>query len=119
MRGMQRLRDSRQYALVYKKGRAWANSLLVMRALPNSLGTVRCGSSVSRRVGKAVVRNRVKRLLREILRVTPLETGWDIVFSARPAAANTDYARLREAVVELLSQADLVTTTNGRHTQVG
>jgi ribonuclease P protein component len=109
MRGKQWLRESRQYALVHNKGRSWANNLVVMKALPNGLASSRCGFSVSRRVGKAVSRNRVKRLLREILRVTPLKPGWDIIFIARPAA-NTGYANLRRSVTGLLFKASLIET---------
>lgn len=110
MRGAEWLRKPGQYALVYNEGRSWASSLVVIKALPNGLTLSRCGFSVSRRMGKAVARNRVKRLLRGILRVAPLEPGWDIVFMARPAAANTDYARLRQSVRGLLLTAGLLRT---------
>ncbi len=81
---------------------------MVMKSLRNGLSLSRYGFSVSRRVGKAVVRNRVRRLLREILRLISLKPGWDIVFIARPVAATADYATLRESVVRLLSQARLL-----------
>ncbi len=108
MRGEEYLTKPEQYALVYSKGSSWASSLLAMRALPNGLALSRCGFSVSKRVGKAVVRNRVKRLLREILRLTPIKPGWDIVFIARPAAAGTDYANIKKSVAGLLSRAQLL-----------
>ena len=108
MRGKQWLTKSEQYALVHDEGRSWAGSLLVTKALPNGLTLSRYGFSVSHRVGRAVTRNRVKRLLREILRVTSLETGWDIIFIARPAAANSDYAILEKSVRGLLSRAGLL-----------
>ena len=104
------LTKTRQYALVYDRGRSWISSSVVMKALPNGLGLSRYGFSVSRRVGNAVVRNRVKRLLREILRQAPLQPGWDIVFIARPAAASTGYASLEKSIDSLLSQARLLSS---------
>ncbi len=108
MRGEKYLTKPQQYALVYSKGSSWASSLAVVKALPNGLPLSRYGLSVSKRVGKAVTRNRVKRLLREILRIMPLKSGWDIIFIARPAVATADYASLKRAVEGLLSRARLL-----------
>ncbi len=108
MRGEKYLTKPDQYAVVYNKGNSRVSSLLVMKAFPNRLTLSRYGLSISRRVGKAVIRNRVKRLLREILRITPLEPGWDIIFIARSKAAAADYASLKKSVEELLSQARLL-----------
>ncbi len=110
MGGEEYLTKPEQYALVYSKGSSWASGLLVMKALPNGLALSRCGLSVSKRVGKAVTRNRVKRLLREILRIMPLKSGWDIIFIARRVAATTDYASLKKSVEDLLSRARLLET---------
>jgi len=79
-----------------------------MKALPNGLTLSRYGFSVSQRIGKAVTRNRVKRLFRQILRLKSLEPGWDIVFIARPLAANANYAGLEKAIDDLLSRAQLL-----------
>ena len=108
MKGEVYLTRTEQYALVYNKGSSWVNTLLVMKVLPNKLDLSRYGFSVSKRVGKAVVRNRVKRLLREILRLTPLKSGRDIIFIARPPAAVADYANLKKSVEDLLSRARLL-----------
>lgn len=101
-----------QYAPVLKQGGYWANRLVVMKALANELKLSRYGLVVSKRVGKAVVRNRVKRQLREVLRQTPLKSGWDIVFIARPAAATARYADIDKMVRGLLSQAQLLMKDN-------
>ena len=97
-----------QYLTVYKSGKAWVDNLIVMKALPNELELSRCGFSVAKDVGKAVVRNRVRRLLREIVRITPIKPGWDIVFIARPAAVTADYHKLRGSIEKLLLRARLI-----------
>jgi ribonuclease P protein component len=107
MQGERYLTKPEQYARVYNGGSSWVNNLLVLKALPNGLTMSKYGFSVSKRVGKAVVRNKVKRLLREILRVTRLKPGWDIVIIVRPAAGSTDYVKLKHSVTDLLSRARL------------
>ena len=108
MKESQALTERAQYALVYQRGRAWADSLLAMKALPNELSLSRFGFSVTKKVGKAVQRNRLKRLLREITRVQLIEPGWDIVFIVRPAAVTADYHQMEKIVIELLTRAQLL-----------
>lgn len=79
-----------------------------MKALPNGLEISRYGFSVTKSLGKAVVRNRVRRLLREVARVRPLKAGWDIVFIPRPGVATANYYQLSESVDKLLSKARLL-----------
>jgi ribonuclease P protein component len=97
-----------QYLTVYKSGKAWVNNLIVMKALPNECEFSRYGFSVTRNIGKAVVRNRIRRLLREISRMTPVKPGWDIVFIARPEAVAADYHELKKSVEMLLRRAHLI-----------
>ena len=97
-----------QYNLVYQQGRTLVDDLLVMKALPNGLSLSRYGFSVTKKVGKAVQRNRLKRLLREITRAQPVKPGWDVVFIVRPVAVTADYHQLNRAAIRLLTQAQLL-----------
>jgi ribonuclease P protein component len=107
--GIKTLTGKAQFGLVYEKGRSRAVKEVVIKALPNGLETTRYGLAVSRRVGKAVVRNRVKRRLREILRKLNLMPGQDIILIARNAAAAADYATLGRSVEKALAKAGLLT----------
>jgi ribonuclease P protein component len=97
-----------QYNLVYSRGSSWGSPLLVMKALPNGLDYYRCGFVVSKRIGKAVVRNRVRRWLREVMRQTPVKPGWDVIFIARPGIVNSGFAELKVLVRGMFSRAKLL-----------
>jgi ribonuclease P protein component len=111
MEAQHRLRASADFERARRRGRSWGNALLVLHASSGSDTGPRCGFSVSRRVGKAVVRNRVRRRLREILRarMVRIPAGWDLVFTARPAAAGASSVQLAGAADDLLRRAALLT----------
>jgi ribonuclease P protein component len=108
MKESRALTKREQYTLVYQQGGTLTDNLVVMKALPNGLSLSRYGFSVTRKAGKAVQRNHLKRVLREIMKVRSLKPGWDIVLIARPTTITADYHQLERAVTKLLTEAELL-----------
>ena len=105
MRRAQRLRKREDFAAVYRHGRPYRSELLILRALHTGQPLSRFGFTVGHALGKAVVRNRLKRRLREAARSFPVAPGWDLVVNARRGAQEADYHRLRSVFGELMGRA--------------
>ena len=104
-----RLRLNADFQRVRREGKVWTNDWMVLCALPNNLELSRFGFAVSKRIGKAVVRNRVRRRMREAVRLrrASIAAGWDLVFIARSAIAQATYAQITRAVENLVRRAKL------------
>ncbi len=103
---LEMLRSTKDFAALQGSSRSRAHPLLILRWRDNGLGHERIGLSTGRRVGNAVVRNRVRRRLREVLRQSvhrPLG-GWDLLVVARPASAAASYIELKAAMERLLDR---------------
>jgi ribonuclease P protein component len=95
-----------------RSGRRSRQPLLHVAVRCNDLAHSRFGFSVSRRVGKAVTRNRVKRRLRAIMRELPVRAGFDVVAVAQESAASASYDELRRAATECLRRTDSLEREN-------
>ena len=104
MKRDQRLRRRSDFQRAYRQGRVHGNQLLVLRILPNGGPVTRFGFVVGKAVGGAVVRNRVRRRLREIARMFACRPGLDIVINARRITAEAQFGQLREAMGTLLER---------------
>lgn len=109
MKRRYRVHTDKRFQEIRRQGRSYANHLLVLCALPNDLPYSRFGFTVNSRIGNAVQRNRIKRRLREIMRLQQdtLQLGWDIVLIARQPIRNADYHEMETACARLLRRAQL------------
>ncbi len=87
-----------------------ANGYLVLYARPNRSAANRVGITVGKKLGKAVVRNRVRRRLREVYRLHEdrFKPGWDIVVVARSRCVDADFEKLTASYLSLAQKAGVL-----------
>lgn len=112
MERRRRIRRDDDFRRVRQQGRCWSSDVLVVCTLSTSLGLTRFGFVVGKRIGGAVVRNRVKRRLREIARhlAPTLVPGYDIVVIARGPIATRTSGELTITLTALTQRARLWST---------
>jgi ribonuclease P protein component len=108
MRKEHRLRSRNDFAAAYRQGRVHSNQLFVVRVRPNSLSVSRFGFVVGKANGNAVMRNRIKRRLREAARAIDVQPGFDIVIGVRRGIAAATFADLSRSLLSLLLRSDVV-----------
>ena len=94
--------------------RGVANSFVVLYARKNGTFANRVGITVSKKLGHAVVRNRVRRRLRDVYRLNEdkFQPGWDIVVVARSKAVTAEFARLTAAYLQLADKLGILLPTD-------
>ena len=113
MQRERRLRKSSDFALARRLGKSRVDRRLVLIARSNGSDTTRFGFSVSKRVGNAVVRNKIKRRLKSAAIRARVQEGWDIVVIARQGARTADYWTLRRSLNRLLARSKVLASDDG------
>ena len=105
------LKKNSDFRRLYAKGKQVVTPYLVVYCRRNRLGENRLGYTVSLKLGHAVVRNRVRRRLREIYRLNEekLSPGYDIVVVARVKAVHSRYDQLERQFLSLANKLGLLT----------
>lgn len=92
-----------------------SHPLLAARVLRTDLETTRFALATSRSVGSAVVRNKVRRRIREVLRamMPSVQPGWDVLLIARPALVSVDYEIVVKTLHRQLARSGVLEGSDG------
>ncbi len=103
------LKSNKNFRRTYEKGSVFKSRLAILYLFPNGLEEKRVGYSVTRKIGKAVIRNRIKRLFREAYRIyyNDLKEGYDMVFVARKAAVDIKLEDMKKCMGELFRKSGI------------
>lgn len=109
-----KLRKNQEFRNVYRRGKSFSTDTLVLYVYKankreQNVNGNRVGISVSKKVGKSVIRSRVKRLISESYRLnsSKLKESYDFVFIARTAARDKSYKEIEESMKKLFKRAGL------------
>lgn len=105
-----KLRKNFEFRNVYRRGKSYSNQYLVLYVKKNNSEINRVGISVSKKVGKANIRNRVKRIIRESYRLNTdeINKGYDFVFIARNTTKGKDYKTIEKSLLNLFNKSGVL-----------
>ena len=104
------VKKNSDFRRIYSRGKSSVTSYLVVYCRRNKEGINRIGFTVSSKLGHAVVRNRIRRRLREIYRLNAslFSQGWDIIVVARSRCINGDFHKMELAFIAACSSLSLI-----------
>lgn len=110
------LKRNKNFRYVYRRGKSVSSRMLVMIYNKSKTGMVKVGFSVSKKIGNSVQRNRIKRRLREAFRplIPEITPGYDIIFIAREAVTEAEFASIGRSMYGMLRKASLLKKQNDR-----
>lgn len=104
-----KIKKNYDFRVVYNRGKSFSNRLFVIYIYKNKKNVKlnRLGVSISKKVGKSVVRNRIRRLIYEVYRLNlhKLKDGYDIVFIARNGSKDKMYSEVEKSIINLFNKS--------------
>lgn len=106
MNVLQVIKKNKDYKKIYSRGKSVADPFIVLYSLRNNSDGCRFGFTVSKKVGNAVVRNRVRRLFKEVCRLNleKFPKGYDYVLLARKNISSRKYMQVEQSLLKLFDK---------------
>ena len=105
------IKKDSDFRRVYQRGKSLADRNLVIYTMKNKSDKSRIGISISKKVGKAHVRNTIRRCIKEAYRLNideRVQAGYDMVFIARISAADKDYREIERSLKYICKKANII-----------
>lgn len=105
-----RLRSNMEFKKVYKYGKNYWNRNLILYVKKNDLGYTRVGYSITTKIGNSVVRNKIRRQMKEIYRLNfhLVKNNYDLIFIPKKNVVDISYKKLESAMIHIMSLAKLL-----------
>lgn len=105
-----RIRKNIEFKNIYKLGKNYWNRNLVLYVKKNGLTETRVGYTITKKIGNAVVRNKMRRRMKEIVRLNfhNIKEGYDLIFIAKRSIVNIPYEELEGSMIHIMSISKLL-----------
>lgn len=110
MNKIYRLRSNMEFKKVYSGGKNYWNRNLVLYVKKNDIGNTRVGYSITKKIGNAVVRNKIRRRMKEIYRLnfSNIKNNYDLIFIPKKNTVDISYKELESAMLHILKLANML-----------
>ncbi len=106
MSDLEIIKKNKEFRKIYSKGKSTADRYVVIYSLENKLNICRVGFTVSKKIGNAVKRNRIRRIFREVCRLNlkKIPGGYDYILLARRDITGLNYWQIEKSILKLLKK---------------
>lgn len=105
-----RLTKRKSFGYIYKNGKSKSTDNLIVNYIPTKLNVCKVGFSVSKKIGKAHERNRIKRLLREAMKslLNKVNNKYNYIIVAKPSITDKSFAKIQEELFQNLNKCGMI-----------